>query len=351
VAAAWGPRWAKAPVRGSKILFFDPDHKVGKVAERSLTATGSSVDVQTSDVELLRRLEGGAYDLMMINFDPPYRDDPRVTEALDALATRSPATRLVLHATSSTEDYLPLMAQRRWLRNLIAKNDAPLEPEELIITAEKLLRRDLFGLQKYLLWGIEPYCVAIRDSRNKQRYIKEVAKYAGDLGCSERTIEMIENVVDELVTNAIYNAPRTADGQPRYAQLSRREPVELEPHEVAELQFACDGDYIAIAQVDPFGSLTQETIVSYLNRCLVRGPEQFSHATGGAGIGLFRVFHSLSKFIVNIAPGAKTEVITLIDLRLSMRRFRQAAKSFHIFVGDGVGDGIGDAPGAGGSRP
>jgi hypothetical protein len=47
------------------------------------------------------------------------------------------------------------------------------------------------------------------------------------------------------------------------------------------------------------------------------------------------VFKSLSKFVINIDPGRKTEVICLIDLRLSMKRFRQAAKSFHIFVKDG----------------
>ena len=80
--------------------------------------------------------------------------------------------------------------------------------------------------------------------------------------------------------------------------------------------------------------MTQETVVSYLNRCLVKGPNQISEASGGAGIGLYRVFQSLSKFVINIDPGKKTEVITLIDLRLSMKRFRQAAKSFHIFISD-----------------
>jgi hypothetical protein len=270
----------------------------------------------------------------MINFDPPMRDDPAWSALFEAVRSSFPQTKLVLHVTASTEDYLPLMASHSFLRNLIAKNDEPLDPDELIITAEKILRGDLFGLEKYLLWGIEPYCVSIRDSADKRLYIEEVGRYAAQLGCNERTVEMIETVVDELTTNAIFNAPRTETGEPRYAKRSRRERVVLEDHEVAELQFACDGDYIAISQLDPFGSLTQDTIVSYLNRCLVRGPEQFSDNTGGAGIGLFRIFHSLSKFIVNIDPGRKTEVLALIDLRLSMRRFRQATKSFHIFVAD-----------------
>ncbi len=278
----------------------------------------------------------------MLSFDPPLRDDPAWVDRLANFETRWPRTKMVLHSIEPSEDYLPLLATRPWLRNIIAKNDDPLEPDELIITAEKLLRQDLFGLQKYLLWGVEPYRVEIRDSRLKQDYIQEVATYAQALGCNERVIELVETVADELITNAIYNAPRNDHGEPKYARLSRREPVELAEHEVGHLEFACDGDYIAIAQVDPFGALTQETVVSYLNRCLVKGPEQLSDASGGAGIGLYRVFQSLSKFIINVDPGKRTEVICLLDLRLTMKRFRQAAKSFHIFIrddGDPAGGG------------
>jgi hypothetical protein len=271
---------------------------------------------------------------MMLSYDPPLRDDPRWTERLEQFDARYPRSKLVLHTTAPTEATLPLMATRPFLRNIIAKNDEPLEPDELIITAEKLLRQDLFGLGKYLLWGVEPYRIEIRDSRNKLDYLAEVARYATALGCNERVVELIETVADELVTNAIYNAPRTGDGVPKYARLSRREPVELDDAEVGTLEFACDGDYIAIAQIDPFGALTQETVVSYLNRCLVKGPEQLSEASGGAGIGLYRVFQSLSKFIINVEPGRRTEVICLIDLRLTMKRFRQQAKSFHIFIQD-----------------
>ncbi len=321
-------------MRGKRILFYDPDPRARRVAERALAATGSEVVSAVDADDLLAKVEANGFDLMMINYDPPLRDDPRWEDRFNTCEQRFPRTKLVLHSTAPTEDYLPLMASRKFLRNVIAKNDDPLEPDELITTAEKLLRQDLFGLQKYLLWGVEPYIVKIKESRLKQEYIQEVANYATALGCNERVVELIETIVDELVTNAIYNAPRTADGEPKYAKKSRREPVVLEDHEAGELQFACDGDYIAIAQIDPFGSLTQETVVSYLNRCLVKGPDQITDASGGAGIGLYRVFQSLSKFVINIDPGRKTEVITLIDLRLSMKRFRQATKSFHIFITD-----------------
>ena len=313
-------------MKGARILFYDPDPKTVRAAERALLATGSEVEVESNEQSLMQKIEVDGYQLLMLNYSAPMRADPAWTAAFDRFSPRFPRTKLVLHATGSTEDYLPLLAERRYIRNLIAKNEDPLEPEELIVTAEKLLRQDLFGLEKYLLWGVTPYRVDIKDSREKGDYVREVARYAERLGCNERVIEMTETVVDELVTNAIFNAPRDADGKPKYAQRSRRETVVLEPDEVGTLEFACDGDYIAVSQTDPFGALTQDTIVSYLNRCLIKGEQQFSNASGGAGIGLYRVFTSLSKFIVNIDPGRKTEVICLIDLQAQHAAVPSAAE-------------------------
>lgn len=363
-------------MKGRRILFQDPDPRILRTAERALVATGSEVDVvQVGQVharpvshavaagagggapsrfayatpqlapppsvaderELLRKIETGAYDLLMLNFDPPVRADPRWGEVFDHIEDHLPNCRVVLHATAPSEDYLPLLHERRFVRNLIAKNNEPLEPEELITTAEKLLRGDLFGLEKYLLWGVSPLRIEVKDSREKHAYVREVAGAAERLGCNDRTIALVEGIADELITNAIFNAPRDAEGRSRYALLPRRQPVVLEPHEVGVLEFACDGNFIALSQSDPFGSLTQDTIVTYLNRCLVsRSPlspsDQVGMGSSGAGIGLHRVFQSLSKFIVNIDPGKRTEVIALIDLRLTMKKFRSMPKSFHIFI-------------------
>lgn len=315
-------------MRGRKVLFFDTDPKALRVAERALAATGSDVEVVADEDTLFARTENDGYDLYMVSLEPSHMATPRWAEWLDRSA---PQAKLVLHCTQRTEDYLPLLNDRRYLQNLIAKNETPLEPEELIRTSEKILRRDIFGLDKYLLWGVEPIKVRITSSREKPQIVRTVSEFAARLGCNERTRELIETITDEVVSNAIYNAPRNPDGTAKYAKVDRRNAITLEDSEAAELQVGCDGDYIAIAQVDNFGALDKGVVVEYLNRCLIKGPQQVSQKEGGAGIGLFRIFSSLSKFVINLQPGKKTEVITLIDLRLPMKKFRAQPKSFHIF--------------------
>ena len=319
-------------MQGKTVLFFDPDPRVCRSAERALNATRSEVQTVADRDAFLSAMRADDYDLVMGNCDS--KDDAAELLAKEFAAhnKRAPATQFVLHVTGETEDYLPILARHPHIRNLIAKNADPLEPEELIVTAEKLLRRELFGLQKYLSWGVEPLSVEVSDSHDKRDYVGTLVDFADRLGCSRRMTDLVESIADELIMNAIFNAPRDEHGKPKYRDLHRSGHVVLEEHERATLQFACDGNYIAVSLLDPFGALTQDTLLSYLNRCLVRGPQQISDESGGAGLGLFRVFQSISKFVVNLQPGKKTEVIALIDLRLSMRQFRLAAKSFHFFV-------------------
>lgn len=320
-------------MHGKRILFFDPHTKTCKAAARALTATGSEVDVAT-DLECLRRhLESGCYDLIMAAHDQELREPTGMLELFDKVKASAPATLFVLHATESTQDYMPLLQEREYLRNFIAKNEDPLEPEELIVTAEKLLRNDIFGINKYLRWGVEPLSITLRESQKKADYVRQVREYAASLGCSSRTVELVSGIADELVTNTIFNAPVDAEGNARYRHHKRSEALVLSDEEAGTLQFACDGDFIAVSSSDPFGSLKQDTVIEYLNRCLVKGPKQMSEESGGAGLGLYRVFQSVSKFVINLAPGARTEVISLVDLRLSMKEFRLATKSFHCFVG------------------
>src|SRR5262249_33331070 len=256
-------------MKGRRILFQDPDPRTLRTAQRALAATGSEVDVlpQGPHVgqELLGRIRDRPYDLLMLNFDPPVRADPGWAEIFDELERRR--ARVALHATAASEDYLPMLAERRFVRNLIAKNGEPLEPEELITTAEKLLRGDLFGLEKYLAWGVTPLRLEIRGSRDKPSCVRAAGGVARQLGCGERGVGLVETIADELITNAIWNAPRDEAGRPKYAELPRRQPLELEPHEASTLEVAGDGNYIGLAMRDPFGSLTQETLVGYLNRC------------------------------------------------------------------------------------
>jgi hypothetical protein len=243
------------------------------------------------------------------------------------------ARLLVICGGGHKEDLANLFS-RRALTNLLAKNSA-INASELIVTVQKILRRDVFGLEKYFSWGVDSVTTTIQSSEGKGPLLKEMERYAEALGVNSRLAGQFCTVADELITNALYNAPRDGNGQSRYAHLSRSQPVRLEQTEQIEIRYCCDGRLLGISASDPFGSLAEDRLLAYLGKCLRKGEDQVDDKPGGAGLGLYYIFEAVSHLVVNIAPGRRTEIIGLIDVQGTYRDFSGADKSFNIFLAGG----------------
>lgn len=311
-----------------KILLIHIDSRDQRNLYRILRSTRSHLDFSHTLEESRSRLSRCAYDMMLVDYDN--LGDGGIAFLQD-IAARHPGVRILLLSQERTKDDLVSLFNAGFLTNLIAKN-TEIETEEIVITVEKILRGDLFGLEKYLTWGISPEAETITHSRGKDEALSALEEFGGYLGLNSRLISLAKGVADEFIMNAVYNAPVRRDGSPRYAHLPRSQSIDLDPHEAVDLRYACDGRHLAISVTDNFGSLTVETIRKYLARCFAQGEDQISHDGGGAGMGFYFVFSSLSQFIINIDPGRRTEVIGLLDVSGSFRNFAERAKSFNVFV-------------------
>lgn len=222
------------------------------------------------------------------------------------------------------------------LANFLAVNeDDQVDPVELAVTVAKIVSGDIFGIERYLAPGARQTQMNITDSRQKADAVESVHTFAVESGCHARVAESVAMAADELVTNAIYNAPVDAQGKPRFTHLARTVPVILSAGEVVSLRMGHDGRKVAISVVDPFGSLSPTKVQDYLAKCFAKGEDQVDSKDGGAGLGLFQIFNMTQHFIINIAPHRMTEAIGLLDVTRSYKQFTSKARSFNVFVTQG----------------
>jgi anti-sigma regulatory factor (Ser/Thr protein kinase) len=121
--------------------------------------------------------------------------------------------------------------------------------------------------------------------------------------------------LEELLTNAIYNAP-VQDGHHPNSALHRATPARSD--RPVTITWAFDGSRAAVVVRDEYGSLAPDAVVECLYRCY-RGPRaDVQEKEGGAGLGLFTLMRLSSRLVVNIDPGCSTEVIAI--RRMSDRR-------------------------------
>ena len=72
---------------------------------------------------------------------------------------------------------------------------------------QKLLRGDVFGLEKYMAWGAEVRSYTLDDARDRDAAVAALAKDVVAVGLPDRVGSLVSVIADELIANALYVAP------------------------------------------------------------------------------------------------------------------------------------------------
>jgi hypothetical protein len=144
-------------------------------------------------------------------------------------------------------------------------------------------------------------CTAHRDAR-----FERIRMFFAERGVTVRSLERISEVYEELVTNALYDAPMEAGYFS--GPIARTDDVELPREHACEISYGLHDSIAYIRVRDTFGALDRERMVSVLRRCNMEGVA-LDESRGGAGLGLWRVFSAASTIAVTVVPGQLTEII------------------------------------------
>jgi len=211
----------------------------------------------------------------------------------------------------------------------------PRRVDELAVTALKLLRRDLFGMEKYLSWGFVPVCHRLTRAGDRRAVLDGIAAFVAERGLGPRLRWLATQTADELITNALFHGPVDAGGGHPRAALPRADDFALGPDEEVTVRYGCDDRTFAIEVVDGWGSLDLTTLARCLRRSLGGGPLPRPARTGGAGLGLALTAGYVHHLVCNLEPARRTELIALFDVAAPAVRL-ELTPSFHAFVSRGA---------------
>ncbi len=309
---------------GKSVLLHTADRVGACNITRALRAAGNEVARTDSVSATVDLIGAGVVDLVLL--------DDHDAAARHTVLERA-RNRLPVVLLSSLGDPAALfdLVHRQQARHLLLRcgdGDRSLrriDPREVMVTVEKILRRDIFGIGKYLPeFGVEISVCDIHASTDRAAAIGAVKEFLVSLGAGRQLAATMGLVADELTANAVYHAPRDPAGNPRYPGRDRRRPLVLSPPELVRVRFASDGTWFVLSVTDRCGSLRAEQI----GEALARG-----HACSpGAGRGLYTALQSSGQLVFNLEPGVKTEVIAIVDLSRRMRGLRQDGHSLHLFT-------------------
>ena len=210
--------------------------------------------------------------------------------------------------------------------NHIVAHPMPILAEELLATIQKLHRASVFGLEKYVAWGAEVRSYTLEDALDRDAAVNALARDVISIGLPDRVGSLVSVIADELIANAMYVAPVDAAGARTRSAEPRDRSRALTGKDVVSVRWATDARYLAIEVRDLWGSIE----LAKIPQRLAAGGKQATAGEGGMGMPL--AYACCNQFIVGCAPGAMTEVITLLDVRYKPTELCRSA-SFHTFSG------------------
>ncbi|MGM0574483.1 MAG: hypothetical protein ACQEXJ_01945 [Myxococcota bacterium] len=233
--------------------------------------------------------------------------------ALGQAMARIGDTPLVYLSGPCGRERISRMVAARCLMALVAR-DHVTSDEELRHALRCVTKGPRFGWEHLMAPDAAEESWTIRGSADRDGCLDAVADFCGGAGVRRRIARLVQDVADEFITNAVYDAPMDASGRRPFASLDRREDVTLPADGRPTVRVARDASHVAVSVTDPFGSLALPTVRYYLAKGLRAGPDQVDEKQGGAGLGLTRVYESVDRMTVKVAPGVRTQAMALIEI-------------------------------------
>ena len=201
----------------------------------------------------------------------------------------------------------------------------PLLAEELLATVQKLLRADVFGLEKYVAWGAEVRSYTLADAYERDDAVTALARDVVGVGLPERVGSLVSVIADELIANALYVAPVDGHKQRYRAGESRERSRALRGRDVVTVRWATDARYLAIEVRDRWGTLDPNAVAERL------ASGKVNSSAPESGMGLALAYACCNQLVIDLEPEVMTEVIALLDVRYKPTEIGRSA-SFHTFV-------------------
>ena len=141
--------------------------------------------------------------------------------------------------------------------------------------------------------------------------------------------ELCVQCADEMLTNALYNAPIKPSGVRPFESWSRTQTVTL-PVDHAATLFACFSDErVVVGCTDPFGSLNRDSLLNHLRHAFRDPLLRPRTGQAGAGLGFRYLIENSAGFYLISQPGRRTLIACGFLLR-GLRANLNVAKHFHF---------------------
>ncbi len=209
------------------------------------------------------------------------------------------------------------------------------EPEQIgrqygrVVRATSLQRKG-FGIRSLL--GAEAHYAPVPMSTSSERSqaLGKIGEALEAQGVAPRMIAFLTNAADELLMNAIYDAPAAAAHVAD--AVARTTEIELSGKRAVVVELGVSAEAIGLTVADQFGSLDRTKLFEHLLTSYKDRDYKVDPNAAGAGLGLAITLNSGGSLVFVTEKGVLTEVTLLVKRTDSWKEFRQQCRFVSVHI-------------------
>jgi hypothetical protein len=179
-----------------------------------------------------------------------------------------------------------------------------------------------FNLMRYFPARTKGRQIKVNRSGQKGSAIVAIAKHLEKLGVANRLSTLVSQASDELIMNAIFDAPTLPDGTLMRRGADRHADFELNDREQVQVDIAETEEYIGICIADKFGSLKKSLVLRFLGKDYQANEYVPRTDDPGAGLGILGIIQSGLSLLFVCKPGVRTEVMIFFPRSPNYKQFK-----------------------------
>ena len=189
-----------------------------------------------------------------------------------------------------------------------------------------------FGLNYYKDETAKIQTIELKASREKTACIDAIGNLLTRREMNDRAIQMVLRVLDEMLMNAIFDAPVDANDKRYRRETARDDDFKLIEKERVFLNIAFNEAFVNISVKDQFGSFVTTQAFQAVRTNYSVYSYQANTATKSAGLGLHGIAASGLSFMISCKPGMATEAVMSFPYYKKFKETKDAFRSFSFNV-------------------
>jgi hypothetical protein len=183
-----------------------------------------------------------------------------------------------------------------------------------------------FGLDRYMPAEAQTRMITLKESKHRAIAVQAVKNTLTNNGVSERLSVQVTNALEELLLNAIFDAPADERNTQYRKGKDLQENIVFSDKEKIELTISNSQSYLGLSVSDSFGTLKKEVVLNIIRQNFKESSYE-PDANRKSGLGINGLVQSGFSLLFVCKPGSKTEVMLFFP---RVKNYKEFKKSFRF---------------------